>query len=83
MAEPFNVIVRGPAASCIIEANGRTVTTEELLSIARPEARSGRRAHIVSDMPTPYRCIGGAIYTLQMAGFKDVGFVAEPATNSM
>jgi hypothetical protein len=82
MAVPFSVIVRGSATSCNIEVDGRKVTMDELLAIARPEARSGRRAHVDSDMTeTPYRCLGGAIYTLQMAGFKDVDFVAEPPSN--
>lgn len=81
-AVPFNVIVRGPATSCSFEVDGRKVTTDELLAIARPEARSGRRAHIDFDMAkTPYLCLSGAIYTLQMAGFKDVGFVALPPFN--
>lgn len=76
---PFNVVVRGPATSCSIEVEGRRVTTDELLAIARLEAKSGRRAHIDSDMAqTPYRCLGGTIYTLQKAGFKNVGFVSEP-----
>jgi len=76
---PFNVVVRGPATSCSIEVEGRKVTTDELFQIAQPEARSGRRAHIESDMAQmPYRCLGGAIYTLQRAGFKDVGAVAVP-----
>jgi hypothetical protein len=77
---PFNVVVRGPASSCSIEVNGHKVTADELLAIARPEATSGRRARIDTDMSeTPYRCVGGAIFTLQRAGFVDVDFVAEPA----
>jgi biopolymer transport protein ExbD len=35
-------------------------------------------AHIRGDVNTPYRCIGGAIYTMQMAGFAKVGFISEP-----
>lgn len=78
-ATPFNVVVRGPASSCTIEVEGRKVTTDELLAIARPEAKSGRCAHVDSDMAeTPYRCLGGVIFTLQRAGFENVGFVAEP-----
>ena len=30
------------------------------------------------DVNTPYRCIGGAIYTMQQAGFVKVGFISEP-----
>ena len=77
--QPFNVVVRGPAMSCTIEVEGRRVTADELFAIAEPEAKSGRRVHIDLDMAqAPYRCLGGTIYTLQRAGFKDVGFVAEP-----
>lgn len=36
-------------------------------------------AHIRGDVNTPYRCIGGAIYTMQRAGFARIGFISEPA----
>ncbi len=35
-------------------------------------------AHIRADINTPYRCVGGAIYTMQRAGFTKVGFISEP-----
>lgn len=35
-------------------------------------------AHIRGDINTPYRCIGGAIFTMQQAGFQRVGFISEP-----
>ena len=35
-------------------------------------------AHIRGDVNTPYRCIGGAIFTMQRAGFARVGFISEP-----
>jgi biopolymer transport protein ExbD len=35
-------------------------------------------AHIRGDVNTPYRCIGGAVFTMQMAGFPRVGFISEP-----
>ena len=35
-------------------------------------------AHIRGDVNTPYRCIGGAIYSMQMAGFARVGFISTP-----
>ena len=35
-------------------------------------------AHIRGDVNTPYRCIGGAIYVMQRAGFAKVGFISEP-----
>ncbi|HEU4969232.1 biopolymer transporter ExbD [Sphingomonas sp.] len=39
-------------------------------------------AHIRGDINTPYRCIGGAIYTMQLAGFSRVGFISEPPPGS-
>jgi len=38
-------------------------------------------AHIRGDVDTPYQCIGGAIYTMQMAGFAKVGFISQPPPN--
>ena len=35
-------------------------------------------AHIRADVDTPYRCVGGAIFTMQRAGFARVGFISEP-----
>ncbi|HEX8224537.1 MAG TPA: biopolymer transporter ExbD [Allosphingosinicella sp.] len=35
-------------------------------------------AHIRADINTPYRCVGGAIFTMQRAGFARVGFISEP-----
>ncbi len=35
-------------------------------------------AHIRGDVNTPYRCIGGAVYNMQRAGFARVGFISEP-----
>lgn len=38
--------------------------------------------HIRGDVSTPYRCIGGTIYNMQMAGFAKVGFISEPPAGS-
>ncbi len=35
-------------------------------------------AHIRGDINTPYRCIGGAIFSMQVAGFTRIGFVSSP-----
>jgi biopolymer transport protein ExbD len=35
-------------------------------------------AHIRGDINTPYKCIGGTIFTMQRAGFARVGFISEP-----
>jgi len=34
--------------------------------------------HIRGDVNTPYRCIGGAIFTMQRIGYARVGFISEP-----
>lgn len=39
-------------------------------------------AHIRGDINTPYKCIGGAVYTMQRAGFSRVGFISEPAAGT-
>ena len=35
-------------------------------------------AHIRADVNTPYRCVGGAVYNMQRAGFARVGFISQP-----
>jgi biopolymer transport protein ExbD len=35
-------------------------------------------AHIRADIDTPYRCVGGAIFTMQRAGYARIGFISEP-----
>ena len=38
--------------------------------------------HIRGDVNTPYKCIGGPIFQMQMAGFARVGFISEPPPGS-
>ena len=72
------MVVRGPYSSCSIELDGKQMTSDELMAVAHSEAKPGRAARVETDMAdTPYRCIGGVIYTLQLAGFRKVGFVSE------
>ena len=35
--------------------------------------------HIRGDINTPYKCIGGTVFTMQRAGFARVGFISQPA----
>jgi hypothetical protein len=75
----FHVAARGPAHSCSIEVAGRTVSTDELYTIARQQVTKRRAAHIDTNSgKTPYRCIGGVIFTLQRAGFKKFAYITEP-----
>ena len=75
---PFDVVIHGQASTCSVSVNGRVVTYDELLVIARKEAASRKDVIIdagISD--TPYRCIGGTIYALQRAGFSIVSFARD------
>ena len=92
--ENVSLTVRGgPGGSCEVYWNLTPVTSDELLDRAVKkledliEAVGGvenvteenmPEAHIRGDINTPYKCIGGAIFTMQRAGFARVGFISEP-----
>lgn len=69
----------GDTAACHIEWDGRSLTLDELLVVAR--SWRGRTAHIEAGIDTPYKCIGSVIYTLQRAGVRKVGFTPVIRTN--
>lgn len=83
----------GPDGECEIYWNLTRVNSEELLERAVQKLEQEienvggvenlteetmPEAHIRGDVNTPYRCIGGAIFTMQRAGFARVGFISEP-----
>jgi biopolymer transport protein ExbD len=82
----------GPGGACEVYWGQTKVGAQELLDRAvvklkREIDRQGGptapglelpEAHIRGDVNTPYRCIGGAIFTMQRAGFARVGFISEP-----
>ncbi len=75
----FHVSIHGTTALCTVLIKDSRVDMNELLAIARMEAKRGRHATISSELTdTPYRCLGGAIYILQSAGFASVRFVGTP-----
>jgi biopolymer transport protein ExbD len=92
--ENVSLSVRGePDGSCGVYWNMTRVDSKELLSraVKKLEDEIKRQggvenlteetmpeAHIRGDINTPYRCIGGAIFTMQRAGFARVGFISEP-----
>lgn len=55
---------------------------EEAAAAGQIEPDMLPEAHIRGDINTPYRCIGGTIYTMQMAGFARVGFISSPFENA-
>jgi biopolymer transport protein ExbD len=92
--KPENVslsVTKAPDGTCAVYWNMTRMTHDELLKRAVDKlkaevARLGPNptpddlpeAHIRGDVDVPYKCIGGAIYTMQMAGFSRVGFISQP-----
>ena len=92
--ENVNLSVRGgPGGTCEVYWNLTKVDSKQLLDRAvkklevQIKAVGGveniteenmPEAHIRGDINTPYKCVGGAVYTMQRAGFARVGFISEP-----
>ncbi|MFD1787245.1 ExbD/TolR family protein [Sphingomonas floccifaciens] len=91
--KPENVLlsVTGNGESCQVVWGMTPVTSQELLDrgVAKLKGVVDRlganikpddipEVHIRGDVNTPYRCIGGAVYTMQSAGYAKVGFISEP-----
>lgn len=94
-SKPENVMLSiksDDGQTCEVYWNMTPVTHDELLQRAVDKlkaevARLGNditaddlpEVHIRGDINTPYKCIGGAIYTMQSAGFARVGFISQPS----
>ena len=92
--ENVNLSVKGDGAGgCEVYWNLTPVTNEELLERAVKKleeeiAKAGGvdniteenmpEVHIRGDIDTPYKCVGGTVFTMQRAGFARVGFISEP-----
>ncbi len=92
--ENVNLSVRAADdGSCEVYWNLQKVTSDELLDKAVKQLEdlikevggvenvteeNMPEAHIRGDINTPYRCIGGAVFTMQRAGFARVGFISQP-----
>ncbi len=83
----------GPSGACEVYWNLTKITSKDLLDRAVKNLKTQidkvggvqnitednmPEVHIRGDINTPYRCIGGAIYTMQLAGFAKVGFISQP-----
>jgi biopolymer transport protein ExbD len=82
-----------PDGSCGVYWGMKKVNSQDLLDLsvkklkAAVDAAGGPdnlneenmpEAHIRADVNAQYRCVGGAIFTMQRAGFARVGFISEP-----
>jgi biopolymer transport protein ExbD len=92
--ENVNLSVRaGPGGTCEVYWNLTRVDSDELLDravkkledliedvggVENVTEENMPEAHIRGDVNTPYKCIGGTIFTMQRAGFARVGFISEP-----
>ncbi len=90
--ENVNLSVTSENGECAVYWNMSKVNSKELLDLAVAKLKTEverlgpnmtadqlPEAHIRGDVNTPYRCVGGTIYTMQAAGFARVGFISEPA----
>ena len=83
----------GPNGTCEVYWNLQRLDSEQLLDravkkledeieklggVENMTEENMPEAHIRADINTPYKCVGGAIYTMQRAGFARVGFISEP-----
>ena len=85
-------ITTAPDGTCAVYWGISRVTHEELLdrAVAKLKAEIARQggvnapglelpeAHVRGDVAVPWRCVAGAIYNMQLAGFAKVGFISEP-----
>ena len=92
--ENVNLSIRGgPGGTCEVYWNLTKVDSDQLLEravdkleklvedvggVLNVTEENMPEAHIRGDINTPYKCIGGAIITMQRAGFARVGFISEP-----
>jgi biopolymer transport protein ExbD len=83
----------GPGGQCEVYWNLTRLNSTQLLQRAadelqhRVDALGGPQnvnednmpeAHIRADIATPYRCVGGAVFTMQRAGYSRIGFISQP-----
>ncbi|MES2904678.1 MAG: biopolymer transporter ExbD [Pseudomonadota bacterium] len=92
--ENVNLSIRGgPGGTCEVYWNLTKVDSDQLLEravqkletliedvggVENVTEENMPEAHIRGDTNTPYKCIGGAVITMQRAGFARVGFISEP-----
>ncbi|WP_294212583.1 biopolymer transporter ExbD [uncultured Sphingomonas sp.] len=91
--ENVSLSVKGaPDGACQVYWGVTPVTHQELLdrAVAKLKADIDRQggpgnpdlelpeAHIRADVNTPWKCVAGTIYNMQMAGFAKVGFISQP-----
>jgi hypothetical protein len=70
-APPMILHIARGAEACRIDYNGRQLTDDQLLVLAR--SWRGRVVRILAEPNTPYKWVGGPLFTVQQASVKNVG----------
>ena len=88
----------GPGGTCEVYWNLEKVNSDQLLDKAVKKLEkliadvggvdkvtedNMPEAHIRGDINTPYKCIGGTVFTMQRAGFARVGFISNPPAQAV
>ena len=88
----------GPGGTCAVSWNLEKVNSDQLLDkavrkleqlikdvggVEKVTEENMPEAHIRGDINTPYRCIGGTVFTMQRAGFARVGFISNPPAQAV
>ena len=84
--ENVSLTVRGgPGGSCEVYWNLMRVTQKALEDqikrvggVENITDENMPEVHVRGDVNTPYKCIGGTVFTMQRAGFARVGFISQP-----
>ena len=91
--ENVSLTIVGEGGACGVYWGMKKVTSEELLDravkaledqiakvggVENINEENMPEVHIRGDINTPYKCIGGAVFTMQRAGFARVGFISQP-----
>lgn len=77
--------VPGVEGNCLATIGGKSFDPQDpkaLEAALAPYADTKSDVRIIGSGNVPYRCIGGVIYTMQRQGYKKVGFIAEPTSQS-
>ena len=92
--ENVSLTIRGgPGGGCEVYWNLTPMNSEQLLDravkaledqikkvggVQNINEENMPEVHIRGDINTPYKCIGGAVFQMQRAGFARVGFISQP-----
>ena len=75
-------VVYEPPQTCLITVEDQTFTLPadetSLRTALKLQAARYPAARVDGDVTTPFKCFGYAVFVAQGAGFKRVGFIAEP-----